>query len=192
VRYDSFMLNKSGLEGKMDKVVDVFVNDIASIRTGRANPALIEDVEVEVYEGQKMRIKELGSITASDARTLVIQVWDQNVLKEVKNGLAAANLGFNPVVDGVVIRVSLPALTAEQRQDYLKLLSKKLEGVKVMIRNIRGGERRNLQEAEKNKEISEDQFHLDEKELQNVTDEYTKKLEEIGKKKEEEILGQGN
>ncbi len=186
------MLDKENLEAKMDKVVDVFVNDIASIRTGRANPALIEDVEVEAYEGQKMRIKELGSITAPDARTLMIQVWDQNVLKEVKNGLAAANLGFNPVVDGLVIRVSLPALTAEQRQDYLKLLSKKLEGVKVMVRNIRGGERRSLQEAEKKKEISEDQFHLGEKELQDITDRYVKKLEEISKKKEEEILGQEN
>jgi ribosome recycling factor len=184
------MLDKGIIQEKMDKVVDVFVGDIGSIRTGRANPALIEDVLVEAYEGQRMRIKELGSITAQDARTLVIQVWDQTVLGAVKNGLASANLGFNPAVDGGVIRISLPPLTAEQRQDYLKLLGKKLEGVKVMIRNIRAGERSGLQEAEKNKEISEDQFRLSEKELQELTDEYMSKLEEIAKKKEGEILGQ--
>ncbi len=185
------MQNKVEIEGKMDKVVDIFINDISSIRTGRANPALIEDVEVEAYEGQKMRIKELGSITAEDARTLVVQVWDQGVLKQVKNALAAANLGFNPAVDGTVVRISLPPLTQEQRQDYIKLLSKKLEGVKIMIRNIRGGERSSLQGAEKKKEISEDQFRLDEKELQELTDKYVEKLGEVSKKKEEEILGQG-
>lgn len=186
------MLDKIKIEAQMSKVIDIFINDISSIRTGRANPALIEDVWVEAYEGQKMRVKELGSIAAEDARTLVVQVWDQNILKQVKNGLAAANLGFNPVVDGMVIRISLPPLTAEQRQDYLKLLGKKLEGVRVMIRNIRGQERGTLQEAEKNKQISEDQFRLEEKELQELTDEYVGKLEQAAGRKEEEILGQEN
>ncbi len=173
----------------MDKVVAILVADIATIRTGRATPGLIENVRVTVYEGQQMRLVELGSIAVPDVRTLTFTPWDQALIKEIKNGIATANLGMNPVVEGQLIRLSLPALTVEQREDYVKLLGRKLEGAKGLLRDIRSGIRRKLQNAKQKKEISENEFSGDEKELQKITDEYMGKLEELAKKKEVEIRG---
>ncbi len=184
------MLDESGLKVKMDKSVAIFVTDIDSIRTGRATSGLIENVAVTVYEGQKMRLVELGSIGVPDARTLTFTPWDGSLLNEIKNGIAAANLGMNPVVDGNLIRMSLPSLTVEQREDYVKLLGRKLEGVRGIIRDIRGNERRALLEAKKNREISENEFGVSERALQKITDEYIARLEELAERKEREIRGE--
>lgn len=172
----------------MDKIVDLFINDIGSIRTGRATPGLIENVAVMAY-GQKMRLIELGSINVADVRTLTFQPWDQGALREIANGIQAANIGINPVVDGQIIRMSLPMLTVEQREDYIKLLGRKLEGARGMVRDVRGDNRKKMQDAKQNKELSEDEFKRDEAELQKITDSYIEKLEEISKKKEVEIRG---
>jgi ribosome recycling factor len=184
------MLDENGLRTKMDKSMAIFVTDIGSIRTGRATSGLIENVVVSVYEGQKMRLIELGSIGVPDARTLTFTPWDGALLNEIKNGIAAANLGMNPAVDGNLIRMSLPSLTVEQREDYVKLLGRKLEGVRGIIRDIRGNERRDLSEAKKEKEISENEFDNDEKSLQKITDEYMVKLEKLAESKEREIRGE--
>jgi len=136
-----------------------------------------------------MRLMELGSIGVPDVRTLTFSPWDQGIIKEIKNGIAAANIGMNPTVDGGLIRMVLPALTVEQRDDYVKLLGRKLEGARGLLRDVRGEERRALQTAKQKKEISENEFRIDEKELQKMTDEYMKKLEEKAKKKEVEIRG---
>lgn len=173
----------------MDKIVDLFVNDIASIRTGRATSGLIENVVVTVYGGQKMRLIELGSIGVPDVRTLTFQPWDQTLIREISNGIAAANIGMNPAVDGELIRMSLPMLTTEQREDYIKLLGRKLEGARVMMRDARADYRKPLQDAKNKKEIGEDEFKKDEADLQKLTDQYIEKLEEISKKKETEIRG---
>ena len=183
------MLNIQKVKQRMDKVVSLFIEDAGAIRTGRATPALIENVVVEVYGSQKMRLQELGSITAVDARMLTMTPWDMGLIREISNGIAAANLGFNPSVDGQLIRIPLPPLTVEQREDYVKLLGRKLEGVREMIRNIRGDFRRDLTDAKNKKELSEDDFRRDETELQKATDEYIKKVEEISSKKELEIRG---
>jgi len=183
------MLNTQTIRQRMDKITLLFVEDIGSIRTGRATPALIENIVVSVYGGQKMRLIELGLISASDTRTLTVQPWDQGLIREISNGIAVANLGFNPVVDGQIIRIALAAMTSEQREDYIKLLGRKLEGVREMIRNARGDERKKLMDAKNDKEISEDEFKRDEVELQKITDEFVKKLEETAKKKEVEIRG---
>ena len=183
------MLNFTEIRGRMDKISSIFIDDISSIRTGRATGALIENVVVSVYGGQKMKLIEIGSISVPDARTLTFEPWDQTILREVSNGIAAANIGLTPAVDGSLIRMSLPMMTVEQREDYIKLLGRKLEGARVMARDARADYRKDLMDAKNKKIISEDEFKRDETELQKVTDEYVKKLEEIAKKKELEIRG---
>jgi len=171
----------------MGKIADLFLNDIGSIRTGRATPGLIENVSVTVYGGQKMTLKEIGSIMVPDVRTITFQPWDQSIIREVSNEIAAANIGMTPAVDGELIRMSLPMMTVEQRDEYVKLLGRKLEGARGMIRDARGDFRRKLVDAKNDKEISEDEYKRDEAELQKLTDLYMTKLEELAKKKEQEI-----
>jgi ribosome recycling factor len=183
------MINFSATKIRMDKIVDLFMTDISSIRTGRATPGLIENVVVSVYGTQKMKLIELGSIGVPDVRSLTFQPWDQGLIREISNGIMAANVGMNPVVDGQIIRMSLPMLTVEQREDYVKLLGRKLEAARVMIRDARADFRNDIQKAKQEKTISEDEFKRDETELQKVTDQYIGKLEEISKKKEIEVRG---
>ena len=173
----------------MGKIVDLFLNDISSIRTGRATPGLIENVIVTVYGSQKMRLIELGTIGAPDVRSLTFQPWDTALIREIANGIAAAGLSMNPAIDGNLIRLSLPMLTQEQREDYIKLLGRKLEGARGMIRDARADFRKKLMDAKNAKTVSEDEFKRDEAELQKVTDKYIGNLEEVSKKKEVEIRG---
>lgn len=183
------MIDFSDVKLRMGKILSLFVNDIASIRTGRATPGLIENVVVTVYGGQKMKLIELGSIGVPDVRSLTFQPWDQALIKEIANGIAVANIGMNPIVDGQLIRMNLPMLTVEQREDYIKLLGRKLEAARVMVRDARGDFRGGLQRAKQEKTVSEDEFKRDETELQKITDEFVKKLEEVSSKKEVEIRG---
>jgi len=181
------MINFVEVNTRMGKISDLFLNDIASIRTGRATPGLIENVMVEVYEGKKMRLQELGSISIPDVRSIVFEPWDQAIIREINNGIQAANIGMMPLVDGNLIRLSLPMLTVEQREDYVKLLGRKLEGARSMLRDARADFRKKLMDAKNEKTISEDEFKRDEGELQKVTDQFMAKLEELSKKKEVEI-----
>ena len=183
------MINFTDVNTRMGKITDLFLNDIGSLRTGRATPGLIENVVVTVYGAQKMKLIELGSISAPDVRSLTFQPWDQGLIREISNGISAANIGMTPVVDGQLIRLSLPMLTQEQREDYVKLLGRKLEGARGMVRDARADYRKKLMDAKNDKTISEDEFKRDETELQKVTDNFIGKLEEISKKKEIEIRG---
>lgn len=183
------MINFTDVKTRMEKISALFTNDIASIRTGRATPGLIENVVVTVYGGQKMKLIELGSIGVPDVRSLTFEAWDQALTREIANGITAANIGMQPAVDGNIIRMSLPMLTVEQREDYIKLLGRKLEGARVMLRDARADFRFDLQKAKQDKSVSEDEFKKDETELQKTTDLYVGKLEEIAKKKELEIRG---
>ena len=183
------MIDFSDVRLRMGKILSLFVNDIASLRTGRATPGLIENVVVTVYGGQKMKLIELGSIGVPDVRSLTFQPWDQALIREISNGIMVANIGMAPVVDGQLIRMNLPMLTVEQREDYIKLLGRKLEAARVMVRDARGDYRSDIQKAKQEKTISEDEFKKDEIELQKITDEFVKKLEEVAGKKETEIRG---
>ncbi len=183
-------MDKNKISTEMDKVVDIFKDELATIRTGRANPALIEDMQVSVYGGgQKMQLKELGTVGVEEARTMIFQPWDKSIIKEVKNEILANSSDLQAVVDGEKIRIKLPTLTVEQRENYLSLLNKKLEAVKVMIRNIRSDHRFEYQDMLQEDEISQDEFHRWEEELQKLTDEYIGKLEELAEKKRIEIKG---
>lgn len=182
-------MDEGTVRSKMQEVLDMVVVDIGTIRTGRATPGLIEELEVAVYGGQqKLKINELATISSPDTQTLTIDPWDKSIIGDIKQGILAANIGFNPSVDGEIIRISLPPLTTEDREKYVKLLSTKLESGRVMIRQVRSDAMRDIKKDFENKELSEDEKFNQEKRLQEITDEFVGKIDENGKKKEVELL----
>lgn len=182
------MIDFSDTKELMQKSADFFKNEIAAIRTGRAVPALVENIVCNAYGGaSRLSIKELGTIASMDNQTLMIQPWDPATLGEIRQGILAANVGLTPVVDNNVIRISVPSLTQERRQEYVKLLHQKTEETKVSVRNVRQDKMREIKKSFEDKTISEDDKFRAEEELQKITDEYTGKVEELSKKKETEI-----
>jgi ribosome recycling factor len=173
----------------MQDVLDMVIADIGTIRTGRATPALIEELIVAVYGGtQKLKVNELATITSPDPQTLVIDPWDKSIIGEIRQGILSANIGFNPSIDGEIIRINLPPLTTEDREKYVKLLSTKLESGRVMIRQIRSDVMREIKKNFEGKEISEDEKFGQEKKLQEITDDFVGKIDEAGENKEKELL----
>ncbi len=181
-------MNEEEIRKRMKAVLDSLSADVNSIRTGRATPALVENLEIKVYGGQqKLKVQELATISVSDPQTLIIEPWDLTIIGEIRQGILASNIGLNPVQDGEIIRISLPTLTSEDREAYVKLLRTKLENARVMIRQIRGDYMHDIKEDFENKKISEDERFYQEKCLQEITDEFIEKINEIGKRKEEEL-----
>lgn len=173
----------------MQKAVEHFKLEVTAIRTGRAVPALVENIFCNAYGGsQRLAVKELGTITAADSQTLIIQPWDQSVIGEIRQGILAANVGLTPVIDNGIIRVPVPGLTTERRQEYVKLLREKTEKARVSIRNVRQEKLREIKTSFEEKEISEDEKFKAESDLQKITDEFIKAVEELSEKKEREIL----
>jgi ribosome recycling factor len=173
----------------MQQVLDLIASDVGAIRTGRATPAIIEGLEITVYGGtQKLKVNELATITAPDTQTLILDPWDKSIIGEVRQGILAANIGMNPVIDGEVIRISLPPLTTEDREKYAKLLSTKLENGRIMIRQIRGDGMHDIKKDFEEKEIGEDEKFGQEKHLQGITDEFIGKINEVGERKKQELL----
>ena len=168
-------------------VLEFYKNDIATIRTGRATPALVEDIVVDAY-GQKMHIKELATITTPEPRSLVIQPWDKGVVAAIEGAIRKSELGLNPVVDSQSIRLNIPSLTEERRKEFIKLLKQKTEEARVKIRHIREEIWHKAQTMEHAHEISEDDKFKAKDDLQKLTDDYNKKIEELEKKKETELL----
>jgi len=182
-------MDESQVASKMQKVLELVGSDVASIRTGRATPALVEDIAVSVYGGtQKLKIQELATITVPDPQSLVISPWDKSIIGEIKQGILAANIGLTPSIDAEIIRISLPPMTGEDREKYVKLLSTKIENGRIMIRQIRGDVMHDVKKAFEDKEVTEDGKFAQEKRLQELTDEYIKKIEEMGENKKEELL----
>ena len=182
-------MDESSIRSKMQQVVDLISSDIASIRTGRATPALVEGLEVAVYGGtQNLKIVELATISSSDPQTLVIDPWDKSIIGEIRQGILAANVGMNPSIDGEILRIAFPPLTTEDREKYTKLLATKLENGRVMVRQIRGEAMHEIKKKFEDKEISEDEKFVSEKRTQEITDEYIAKIEEMGEKKRKELL----
>lgn len=174
---------------KMNKSVGITRDDLATIRTGRATPSLIENITVAVYGGsQKLKIMELATITAPDASTLTIAPFDISIIEEMAKGLQEARIGLTPVVDGETIRISVPTLSQEQRQEYLRFAKQKLEQGKVMIRQIRQDAMQQIKKATDDKEVSDDDKKRLEKRIQELTDEFNKQLDEMGDRKEKELL----
>ena len=184
------MLDFADTKAGMQKAVDHFKVEIAAIRTGRAVPALIENIPCNAYGGTaKLSVKELGTLATSDAQTLVVQPWDQSVIGEIRQGILAANVGLTPVIDNNIIRISVPSLTTERRSEYVKLLHGKTEDTKVSVRNSRQDKMHMIKNAFEEKNISEDEQFKAEEDLQRITDEFVGQIEAIEEKKEAEIMG---
>lgn len=174
---------------RMNASIEAMQKELSGIRTGRATPSLVEDVVVAAYGGtQRLKIMELASITAPDTQSLIIEPWDKSIVGEIKQAILASNIGLTPNIDSDKIRINLPPLTGEDRQKYVKLLGTKLEDARIVIRQIRGDVMGDIKKQFESKEITEDVRFFNEKRLQALTDEAVKKIEEIGKKKEEELL----
>lgn len=181
-------LSLTDVQIKMSKVLEFLKNDLMTIRTGRATPALVENLEIEVYGGtQKLKLKELGTITALDAKTLVVSPWDQSIIEEINKGILTANIGLTPVIDGQVVRISIPPLSQERRVEYVKLLKQKLEAGRIMIRQIRHDFLSDLKRAYEAGEISEDEKNRQVKEVQDLTDKMNAQITEMGEVKEKEL-----
>lgn len=176
------------MRGKMEEVLRVLSEDIAGIRTGRATPALVENVVVSAYGGaQRLKVLELATITVADPQTLIIEPWDKSIIGEIRQGILAANIGLNPAIDGERIRIVTPPMTSEDREKFVKLLSTKLEHARVMVRQVRGELMRDIKEKFEKKEMTEDEKFAAEKRLQELTDEFVGKIDERGKAKELEL-----
>ena len=182
-------MDESLVRSKMQQAVELVTSDIGAIRTGRATSALVEGLTIPVYGGaQKLKVQELATISAPDTQTLVIDPWDKSIIGEIRQGIAAANIGMNPMIDGELIRVTMPPLTTEDREAYARLLSTKLENGRIMIRQVRGEAMHEIKKRFEEKELSEDEKFAQEKRLQEITDEFIGKIDEAGEKKRQELL----
>jgi ribosome recycling factor len=174
-------------EEKMSKTEQVVVNEFTGVRTGKASPALIENIMVEVY-GSQMRIRELAGITTPEPRTLTIQPWDANSLHPIEKAIQKSNLGLTPSVQGRAIRIFFPELSQERRQEFVKIVRKMTEDGRVAIRHVRRDAMEQLKKHAHDSGITEDEVEHAEKELQKLTDDYTAKLDQHLAHKEKEIL----
>ena len=181
------MFDINDLKQKMNKTISSFQKDLSSLRTGRANPSMLDLIRIDVY-GQKMPINQLATITVPEPRTISIQVWDKNNVKAVDSEINKSNLGVNPQVDGQIIRIHIPQLTEERRKDLTKILKNLGEKSKISIRNNRRECNDSIKQLLKEKKISEDESKNYETQVQKNTDEYISKLEKILADKEKEIL----
>lgn len=172
--------------GDYDKIIEHLKFELSSIKTGRANPILVENIMVDAY-GTKMNLQQLASISIPEAKYILIQPWDKSISKDIEKAIISSNRGLNPINEGDQIRIIISPLTAEDREKLVKLLSQKLEKAKVSIRGIRDKVRENILKLEKNKEIGEDDRFRFQKEADEITNEYNEKVKEAGEKKEEEI-----
>ena len=178
---------KNEISQKMNKTIASFKKDLGTLRTGRANPAMLDLIRVDVY-GQKMPINQLATVTVPESRTISIQVWDKNNVKLIDSEIQKSNLGVNPQVDGQVLRIHIPQLTEQRRKELTKVLKNLVEKGKVSIRNIRRECNDNIKQLLKEKKISEDESKNYESEVQKSTDENISLIEKILAEKEKEIL----
>ena len=181
------MFNEKTHNLKMDKAIEVFSKELSSLRTGRANAAMLDIIKVDVY-GQKMPINQIASITTPEPRMINIQVWDQNNLPLIDGAIKKSQLGLNPQIDGQLIRLPIPELNEERRTEIKKLIKSMGEKCKISIRNIRRDANEELKNLLKSKKIGEDEEKSFEKNIQNITDKHTQTVDEKVSIKEKEIM----
>ena len=181
------MFDEKSLSLKMSKTIDVFQKELSSLRTGRANAAMLDLVKVDVY-GQQMPINQLGSITTPEPRMINIQVWDQSNVALIDSSIKKSELGLNPQIDGQLIRLPIPELNEERRNELKKLIKSMGEKCKISIRNIRRDANDELKGLLKSKEIGEDDEKSHEKNVQNITDKHISIVDEKVATKEKEIM----
>lgn len=175
------------VESRMGKCVESCRSEFASIRTGRATPALLDRLHVEAY-GQPVPLKQVAGVSTPDARTLVISAWDKNVVPEIKKAIEKSDLGLTPNIDGATIRLNVPPLTEERRKDLVKVVKKKAEDGRVAVRNVRHHAVDDLRTQHKHGEITEDDNKQMADRLQKLTDRYVKEIDVLTAAKEKEIM----
>ena len=173
---------------KMDEVVELVVKDLLTVQTGRAKPALVEDIKVEAYEGSYMTLKEVASISATDSSSIVIKPWDPSVLKKIEEGILKSELNMQPVVDGDVVRIKIPALNEERRLELIKMVKQKIEAGKAMLRQVRIETKKEIDNQKDQAGVSEDDIREMQDRLQKLMDEYNKKLDGMEEAKEKELM----
>lgn len=178
----------SAIKQEMDKGIKHFEHELVSIRTGRAHPALVEDVMVTCYGSTTMRIKEISSIATPEARLITITPWDKGVLGDIEKAIAQSDLGVTPVNDGNIVRITLPEMSTQRREELGKVLSKRCEDARIAIRNVRKEFNNLVRDSLKDKHISEDHQRRLNEHLQKITDEFIKKCDTMAEKKRGEIM----
>lgn len=175
------------LNKRMESSIESLKREFQGIRTGRANPAILEGITVDAY-GSKMPINQVGNISVPEPRMLTIQVWDKGMVKAIEKSIMDSPLGINPVTEGEMIRLPMPDLSEERRRDYAKLAAKHAESARVAIRNIRRDGMDTLKKLEKDKEISEDDLHRGGTKIQDITDKHVGDVDQLYQQKEKDIM----
>ena len=174
-------------EERMGKAIEALQRELATIRTGRANPALVEHLRVDYY-GTPPPLQQLASVMVPEARLLTIQPWDRGSLSAIEKAIQKSDLGLNPSNDGNIIRLVIPQLTEERRKELVRLVNKKVEDGRVAIRNVRRDAHEMLRDLQRGKEISEDQERNAQEDLQKITDRFVGRADDVGHEKEQELL----
>ena len=182
-------MDKSDLQRRMHGAVDALRHDLSGLRTGRASTALLDTIHVEVY-GANMPLNQVATVSVPEPRMLSVQVWDRSNVQPVEKAIRSANLGLNPITDGQLIRLPIPDLTEDRRKELAKLVGQFAEKAKIAVRNVRRDGMDQLKQDEKKHQISEDEHKRLEQEVQKLTDDTIKEIDELSVAKEKEILGQ--
>tara|TARA_Y100001970_G_scaffold255796_1_gene332839 strand:- start:1209 stop:1757 length:549 start_codon:yes stop_codon:yes gene_type:complete len=172
---------------KMDNAISFFEKELSTLRTSRANPSILDNILVDSY-GNKTPINQLGNISVQESNMLMIQVWDSSLIKSIENAIIESNLGINPQTDGQLIRLPIPKLSEERRNELAKLASQYGESAKIAIRNIRREVLDQIKKEEKDKKLSQDEVKKNSSEVQNITDSYISKIDTIVSNKQAEII----
>lgn len=175
------------IEERMDKAVAALSNDLVTIRTGRASPALVERLQVEAY-GTTVPLNQMATVAVPEPRLLMIRPWDVSTVGAIERAILKSDLGLTPNNDGKVIRLAIPSLTDERRRDLARIVGRRVEEARVAIRNIRRDGLKSLGDMQKKKEISEDEFYTAKDDVQRLTDEYVGKVDHVGEQKRTEIM----
>ena len=182
-------MDKSDIQRRMHGAVEALRHDLGGLRTGRASTALLDPIQVEVY-GASMPLNQVATVSVPEARMLSVQVWDRSNIQPVEKAIRSAGLGLNPITDGQLIRLPIPDLTEERRKELAKLVGQYAEKAKIAVRNVRRDGMDHLKQDEKNHQISEDEHKRLEQEVQKLTDDTIKEIDELAETKEKEILSQ--
>jgi ribosome recycling factor len=172
---------------RMESAIEALRREFASVRTGKANPALLDSVRVDAY-GSILPLNQVGTVSAPEARMLIVQPWDKTLIKAIEKGLRESDLGLNPSNDGSVIRIPIPALTEERRREYVRMLHKLTEEARVAVRNVRRDANDEVKHRQKDEGLSEDDVRREQTDVQKLTDQYIARIEELMKHKEAEIM----
>ena len=180
-------INPTEIKLRMSKAINSFKKDLSSLRAGRASSSMLDQINVNAY-GNSMPINQISTISVPEARLLLVSVWDSSLVSITEKSIRESPLGLNPMVEGNVIRIAIPALSEDRRIEITKVAAKYAENAKIAVRNIRRDNIENTRKLQKNSEISEDQKHQDELLIQDITDEIIKSIDDILLNKEKEIL----